>query len=456
MKYLKAALAAAVLCCLLVACGGGGISAGDTHVFSQPFPVAPDTGPLAVTAVPIPWKAAIARTPDASSFLNWAESAYPNYFPSAQSNKILDVWTYRYYPQTDIYLGTNTSGDVLGLVGKSGGAYDSIPLGKIADYGCQVDPAACPASVVKPVGTFASTPRGGILAHPQLRGVLVRVDWRSIEPQPGQFDLRVIDEQLAPVRAAGVAWSLAVGAGGPGSPAWLMDDLGAAQFAYTFRGTPMRLPLFWDSVVQQRLSVLAQRLGQAYGKDAGLKLVYVPQMTANGIEGHLNGVDMASLRSAGYTDDRWVEAALSVSREFATAFPDKALAFEVHEIDRSATVPQRILDGLWSDETLGRRVGAAMWWISGRTDYQTALIGVLQNWQGELYGQVIARSDQNSQFGNSDYASVFSQAKQLRMRYIEPWEYDFGVGNGTANGRWDALLKDFNDWADALPKQAPR
>ena len=62
-------------------------------------------------------KAAAVRTPDASSFLNWAESAYPNYFPTSESNKSIDVWTYRYYPKTDIYLGTNTTGDVLGLVG---------------------------------------------------------------------------------------------------------------------------------------------------------------------------------------------------------------------------------------------------------------------------------------------------------------------------------------------------
>jgi sugar lactone lactonase YvrE len=143
MKNMNQALAVLALSCLLVACGGGGSSAGDADVFSQPHPVATGAGPLAAMVVPTPRQSATARTPDASSFLDWAESAYPSYFPSGQSNKTLDIWTYRYYPQTDIYLGTNTSGDVLGLVGKGGGVYNSVPLGKIADFGCLVYPSDC-------------------------------------------------------------------------------------------------------------------------------------------------------------------------------------------------------------------------------------------------------------------------------------------------------------------------
>ena len=164
MKNMNLALAAVALSCLLVACGGGGTSAGDADVFSQPHPVATSAGPLTGMAVPTPRQAAAARTPDASSFLNWAESAYPNYFPPAQSNKTLDVWTYRYYPQTDIYLGTNTSGDVLGLLGKGGGVYDSIPLGKITDFGCSVYPSDCAAVAQSgTVSTLAGTGASGFV-----------------------------------------------------------------------------------------------------------------------------------------------------------------------------------------------------------------------------------------------------------------------------------------------------
>lgn len=115
--------------------------------------MATSAGPLAAVAVPTPRQAAAVRTPDASSLFNWAESTYPSLFDTPQLNQTLDVWTYRYYPKTDIYLGVNTSGDVLGLVGKGGGAYDAFPLGKIAAFGCSVYPSDC--ATATPSGTDA-------------------------------------------------------------------------------------------------------------------------------------------------------------------------------------------------------------------------------------------------------------------------------------------------------------
>ena len=126
----------------LLACGGG-TSTGDPSVLLQSHPVASNAGPItAMAAAAAPKRAATARTLDATSFLNWAEGAYPSLFEAPQSNQTIDVWTYRYYPKTDIYLGVNTSGDVLGLVG-TGGTYNAVPLGKIESFGCTVYPSDC-------------------------------------------------------------------------------------------------------------------------------------------------------------------------------------------------------------------------------------------------------------------------------------------------------------------------
>ncbi|MBI5255091.1 MAG: hypothetical protein HY855_01220 [Burkholderiales bacterium] len=395
-----------------------------------------------------PRAALLPPVPDAQALMNWAEAAYPAYFPGPQPTLAGPGYVYRHYPATGNYVGV--AGDEVYLLGPvAGHASQPQRVGRLADFICLVTPAACAAPVDKPWGTFASAPGNTIYGHPQLRGVLLRAAWSSLEPRPGEFDLSAIERQLTAVRAAGKSWSLAIGAGGPGSPAWLMDGLGAAAIPYAFRGTPMRLPLFWDTVVQQRLALLAQRLAQAWGDDPTLKLVYVTQMTANGIEGHLQGVDMAVMKQAGYTDERWVDAALQASRAFAQAFAGKALAFEVHDVNGGASVPARILEQLQQDSTLGQRVGAAVWWLSGRVDYQAALLQVLASFTGDKYGQVIARSDQASRFAEQDYRSVFTQGRQLGLRYIEPWEYDFGTGTGTANGAWDAELKAFNDWAAA-------
>jgi hypothetical protein len=211
----------------------------------------------------------------------------------------------------------------------------------------------------------------------------------------------------------------------------------------------MRLPLFWDTTVQERLGQLARALAQKFGSDPALQLVYIPQMTANGIEGHLQGVDMAQLVQAGYSDDAWVNATGKTARAFAAAFSTKALAIEVHEINSSSSVPARIIDDLWNDASLQQRVGAAMWWLSGRTDYQAELLGVLANFPGDIYGQAIGRSDQASRFGNNYYRTVFTQARQLGLRYVEPWEYEFGSGSNSANGAWDETLADFNRWTES-------
>ena len=143
MKFTSFKLVATfVLLAALTACGGGS-TPGDPEVLLQPHPVASNAGFMDTVVVPDRRMAASVHALDASSFLNWAESAYPALFEAPQSNRIFDVWTFRYYPKTDIYLATNTSGDVLGLVGKGGGEYNSHPLGKITDFGCLVYPSDC-------------------------------------------------------------------------------------------------------------------------------------------------------------------------------------------------------------------------------------------------------------------------------------------------------------------------
>jgi hypothetical protein len=315
----------------------------------------------------------------------------------------------------------------------------------------------------KPIGIFSSADaRGtGIYTNPNLRGVLIRESWAAIEPSPGVFDFSSITPQINNAKAHGQSWSLGILGGGQGHPSWLINSLGAPYIEFVFRGTPgYKLPLFWDQTVQERLRILADALGKQYNNDTSLKLVYITQMTSNGMEGHLQGVNMEILKNAGYTDDKWVEAGKQTAKNFAHAFPNKALAFEVHDVNDNADVPSRIINDLWNDSELDQRVGAAMWWLSGRTTYQAELLEVLEEYPGDIYGQVIAYSgdpNRQNEFGDGGFASVFPQAKELGIRYIEVWEKELKDGPGTANGAWDPTFADFNEWADAtfLPSPTP-
>ncbi|MGH1335032.1 MAG: T9SS type A sorting domain-containing protein [Aureispira sp.] len=301
-------------------------------------------------------------------------------------------------------------------------------------------------NIYKPTGCSGSSGPNvstAILQHSQDRYQLVSVKWSDIETSPGVFSWTVLQSKINTVKNYNKKYALAVIAGGPGSPDWLMDSLNAPYMNYLFRGTiSYRLPLWWDVIVQQRLSFMISALGTQFASDTSLALVYVTQMTANGIEGHLNGISIPTLSNNGFTATNWINAVKQTAYYYAASFPAKAIAIEVHDIDGASIIPSTIINDLYNDSSLCQRVGAALWWLSGKTTYQPNLLTVLQNFPGDKYAQFIARSDQPERFKDSSITTVFTQAKQLGVRYIEPWLYEY------QNNTVDSLLQDFNDWSD--------
>ena len=72
-------------------------------------------------------------------------------------------------------------------------------------------------------------------------------------------------------------------------------------------------------------------------------------MTANGIEGHFNGVTTDELLDAGLTSDNWVNGVKETAMIFADAFTKKAIAVEVHDIMKDTSIPNRIITDLWNE-----------------------------------------------------------------------------------------------------------
>jgi hypothetical protein len=301
-------------------------------------------------------------------------------------------------------------------------------------------------SIYKPKGCSASVGpavSNAVLQHPHDRYHLLIMKWSDIETSPGVFTFTTLQNQINTVTSYGKKYALAIISGGIGSPAWLIDTLNAPYVDYLFQGTtPARLPLWWDSIVQQRISLMVTALGNQLVNDTLLALVYVTQMSANGIEGHLNGFNMDTMYNHGFTPTNWINAAKQTAYYYTNSFPDKAIAFEVHEVDASAIIPSTIINDLYNDTSLCQRVGAAIWWLSGKTTYQAGLLTVLQNFQGDKYAQLIGKSSQPERFKDSLISTAFEQAKQLGIRYIEPWLYEYQ--NNTIN----PILFDFNNWTD--------
>lgn len=300
------------------------------------------------------------------------------------------------------------------------------------------------SGIYKPKGLYSSSiGNETALDNAHVNGALIRVKWNDIEPEEGIYDFSLIDQFLLSIKERNLEWSLGIIAG-ESSPLWLFEDEKVDSFEITdFYGNVKVIPKMWDNQVIVKLNQLALALAAKYGNDEDLGLVYVPQMTANGIEGHFNGVSETVLINAGFTADKWVNAVKSTAVNFAMAFPDKAIAVEVHDLINDSAIPNQIITDLWNDSSLNQRVGAAIWWISGKTTYQPNLLDALTAFPGDIYAQAIGRSDQRERFKDGIYNTMMAQAKAMGVRYIELWEYEF------VNNTFPNEFSDFNAYANA-------
>ena len=161
-------------------------------------------------------------------------------------------------------------------------------------------------SITKPLGCFAGT--NGVnpeaMANPQSRGVLVTDSWRNIETRPGVFDFSGLDSKIQKVKGAGLPYALAVGTGALGSPAWFLNDSAGVGYEFFYRNEDRKLAFWWEEVVMRRTKILINALGEKYSDDPDLSHVYISQVTVNGIEGHLNGIDIDALRDLGFTEEK--------------------------------------------------------------------------------------------------------------------------------------------------------
>lgn len=277
--------------------------------------------------------------------------------------------------------------------------------------------------VEPPKGIFSSHVGAQVeryIHEPFVEGALIRVRWAELQPSPGEFDFAAIERQLQPVRRAGKKWSLAV-LSGPHTPPWLLGS-SPERMEILFRGQRKSIVPFWSDHYHKHADGLAKALARRYGSDPKLVLVYVPQQTSNGIEGHFNGNSPAALRAQGMTEERWFEASRRAIESYVRAFPGKALAFELHELLGDTALPRRLIKLI--ETRHAEQVGIGVWWLSGKERYQNGLLGLLKRTRLPIYAQVIGNSGESHRFPNGDYTAVFRQASELGIEYIEVWNYE--------------------------------
>lgn len=151
MRRLRALLLCGFMA-VLVACGGGGgggtTATGNPLVSGIPVAANPATNPLRSGQVETATPAAV-KSLDAAALMDWAEIRYPQYFPGQQVDQTALPYVYRYYPDTNTYLGVD--GDSVRVHGPAFGS-SVLTVGRLSDFACLVFPESC----APPVATISS------------------------------------------------------------------------------------------------------------------------------------------------------------------------------------------------------------------------------------------------------------------------------------------------------------
>lgn len=69
---------------------------------------------------------------DTNIVFDWAENFYPDIFPSHQATQSAELWLYRHYPETGIYVGTNTNDSSVYVLGGQWGVLNPTYINSLS------------------------------------------------------------------------------------------------------------------------------------------------------------------------------------------------------------------------------------------------------------------------------------------------------------------------------------
>ncbi len=288
-----------------------------------------------------------------------------------------------------------------------------------------------------PMGLYCSCPpttsTGSVSVVPTIAelehvdGVLVRVAWEDIETSPGVYDWSLIDGQIQAAQSYDIKVSLAV-VNGLVAPSWL-QSLGVQMFSYQFHDSAEQMPVPWDTIFQSRWSQFVQQLGARYANEDTISLVYITNSSSNGFEMQLprSPTDTINWMNIGYTDSLYADSWKNAIDAFVQAFPNHALAHEVHPVLGSDAVAIEVYNHARAMH--GRRVGvlAAWWMVHNATDVYPGMFEILQDASKQSHSEVqVANSYTNTpeRFSDDGYQGEIDLAIDSGVRYMEVWNND--------------------------------
>lgn len=291
--------------------------------------------------------------------------------------------------------------------------------------------------ITPPAGLYCSCPpttgngSGSVIPEvaqlDHVDGVLVRMEWATLEPSPGVYDWSLLDEQISRADQYGIKVSLAV-VNGSAAPSWL-SSMGVEMFSFQFGTETREMPVPWDSTFQSRWTQFIAAMGARYANEDTISLVYATNSSRNGFEMQLpfSPADQINWQAAGYSDALYADSWKTAIDAFVAAFPNHPVSHEVHPVLGSDDVANDVYQH--ARDTHGEAVGvlAAWWMVHNALDVYPGMFEILRDASLASHSQVqVANSYTNTpdRFSDEGYQGEIDLAIESGVRYMEVWNSD--------------------------------
>jgi hypothetical protein len=194
-----------------------------------------------------------------------------------------------------------------------------------------------------------------------LDGITFYIGLTILAPEKGKYDWSLIDKVVDACKEHHKKINLAIIAG-RWIPEWIYKD-GADKFSWTLHQHNVNAgksyasaPIPWDTVYLKALKDVVAAIGKRYDNCPEIVTVQVtgPSLT-NGLEANLN-ITKEQAKEIGYTQEKYINAWKEMFQAFSTAFPQKQLAWCIHDMfpEKRDPYPGRTIRD-WAFKKYGKR-----------------------------------------------------------------------------------------------------
>lgn len=189
--------------------------------------------------------------------------------------------------------------------------------------------AAIPRGVFS-LGTSGKPTNDVVLANPDVTGISIRYDWKSLEPSEGTYYFDWLDGEVARATAAGKQVLLRIMTQA-GKPYWVMKAVktgGGKFFSWDNGGVTTTIPVFWDPTFLAKKKDMIAALGAHFTNNKTVTIVCASFANATSEDWNVPHTPdlVTEWLSLGYTSAEMVDAGQQIIDATRAAFPNQYVA----------------------------------------------------------------------------------------------------------------------------------